>query len=86
MNTHSKLLVVGTWIVAAVVVGCGGSAHQLNTLARENLQCDHNIVFTHIDDKTQRANGCGRQATFVQLCDVEGECNWMRDNTTQRSK
>jgi hypothetical protein len=63
-----------------LLVACGGgSMHQLNQLARDDLQCDHNLVFTKVDEKTRKVDGCGKTRTYVEVCDAQQECRWVQD-------
>jgi hypothetical protein len=60
----------------------GGSMQQLNQLARDDLQCEHNLMFTKIDEKTRKAEGCGKTRTYVEVCDAKEECRWVQDTGT----
>jgi hypothetical protein len=50
-----------------------------------DLDCTEPLGVTNIDDKTRGVRGCGRQATYVELCDapvgiVRRTCVWVKDN------
>jgi hypothetical protein len=75
-----KIFYVVAMVLCTGIAACGGSMHQLNTLARDDLQCDHNLMFTRIDDKTRRAEGCGKSATYTEVCNAKDECSWVRDH------
>jgi hypothetical protein len=69
-------------LVLLVLTACGGSMHQLNQLARDDLQCDHNLVITKVDEKTRKVDGCGKSRTYVEACDAQEECRWVQDSGT----
>jgi len=50
--------------------------------AAYDLDCTEPMGVTHIDAKTRGVRGCGRQATYVQLCDAPVDnpmrsCAWV---------
>jgi len=50
-----------------------------------DLGCAEPLGVTNIDDRTRGVRGCGRQATYVQLCDapvdvVTRSCVWLKDD------
>jgi hypothetical protein len=75
-----------TWFPFALffVLACGSSFP--NQLARDDLQCPGNLIFTRIDDRTQKVNGCGKEVTYVEVCDAEDKCNWVRDSEVRRTQ
>jgi hypothetical protein len=50
-----------------------------------DLNCAEPMAVTKLDAKTRGVRGCGRQATYVQLCDgpadnVTRSCVWVMNN------
>jgi hypothetical protein len=78
MRTTAALSI---WIAATA---CGGSMTELNTLARDDLQCDSNLTFTKVDEGTRIASGCGKEVTYTEQCDAKDECHWVRDSDVRR--
>lgn len=67
--------------------GCGGAfgdedLASLKTRASFDFDCPKSQIKTvTIDDRTRGVNGCGRRATYVQVCDrpsrLEENCTWV---------
>ena len=89
------VLVVGSCLV---VVGCATPltvpAWEITRLlnrASYDLECaGSQLQMTTIDDKTRSVYGCGRQATYVQLCDAPvydpaRSCVWVMNNGSRDS-
>ena len=68
-----------------LVVGCGGTMRELNTLARDDLKCDSNLTFTKVNEGTRIASGCGKEVTYTEQCDKSDECHWVRDSEVRRT-
>jgi hypothetical protein len=52
--------------------------------ASHDLECADALQVTRLDAKTRDVRGCGRQATYVQLCDAPENldtrgCVWVRN-------
>jgi len=84
MRMHRTALLLTTSTVLALAA-CSGTMRELNTLARDDLKCDSNLVFTNVDDKTRIASGCGKEVTYVEQCDANDECHWVRDSEVRRT-
>ena len=86
------LLAAGSFAAAAGCATAGPSAaerrkdRQLVKRAAFDLDCPTEPVsITRIDEKTRGVRGCGRQATYVELCDgpadnVTRSCVWVMNN------
>jgi len=72
-------------LVIALLAGCSGSMRELNTLARDDLKCDANLTYTKVDAKTRIASGCGKEVRYVEQCDAQQECHWVRDSDVHRT-
>jgi len=81
-------------LVAMSVMGCatgGPSAtellqtRKLVNRAAYDLDCAEPLGVTEIDANTRGVRGCGRQATYVLICDAPVDhplrsCVWMNDS------
>lgn len=88
-----------TWVVAtlaALLAGCAAHATQSQLINRAafDLQCDADAIsVVEIDDLTRGARGCGRQATYVEICDgaknggnsSQTKCTWVM-NTANKTE
>jgi hypothetical protein len=72
-------------MVLLLAAACGGSMTELNTLARDDLKCDSNLMFTKVDEQTRIASGCGKEITYTEQCNAKDECHWSRDSEVRRT-
>jgi hypothetical protein len=90
MRGGLRLLVAGSFLGALACATAPSSSELLQNLrlvkrASFDLDCTEPLGVTNIDDKTRGVRGCGRQATYVELCDapvgiVRRTCVWVKDN------
>jgi hypothetical protein len=69
------------------VAGCGGALEDedlttLKTRASFDFDCPKSQIKTvTLDDRTRGVQGCGRRATYVQICQHQGmtneDCTWV---------
>ncbi len=65
-----------TALSACIVMA--SSQNQLVRRAQFDLQCaNEELAFTPIDNRTQGVSGCGRQATYVEVCQPGSSCTWV---------
>lgn len=78
--------ILGFITVAIAVSGCamGATTAQLRTRASFDLQCPAGAIdVVAIDDHTRGVQGCGTQATYVEVCRACAngypacECTWV---------
>jgi hypothetical protein len=66
--------------------GCGGApVENLVARAQFDLSCpEQEIRVTKIDDRTRGITGCGRRATYIEVCDMTGwgpmNCRWVANS------
>lgn len=82
------MLVLGSLLSVAGCATTGATSRlsqedrQLMKRAAFDLDCAEPMHITRIDAKTRGVRGCGRRATYVQLCDAPGisfavHCAWL---------
>lgn len=64
-------------------VGCGGaSVTKLRTRAAFDMNCNESqIAMYRLNAQTIGVRGCGKQATYVESCNVNHSCNWIMNNS-----
>ena len=74
-------------LIAAVVLFGAGCRHGLTPNERllNRASFDFNCAqgeldLTEIDHKTRGVRGCGRQATYVEVCDARMKCTWIMNH------
>jgi hypothetical protein len=61
-----------------VLSGCGASLQQLKTRAAIDLDCDSTqLTLQEIDVGTQRVDGCGKRALYVQMFNNNRFPTWL---------
>lgn len=84
-------LAAATFVALAAAtgsLGCNVSNLQLQTRAASDLKCERSAVTLHtIGEHTYAATGCGRQARYVEICEiaspalnVRSDCRWVRND------
>ncbi|MBI4820654.1 MAG: hypothetical protein HY791_30600 [Deltaproteobacteria bacterium] len=78
-------------IAAGVLTGaCGATREQLVKRASFDLNCPAEQLEVHeLDGRTNGIRGCGRQATYVEQCEVvqgsRGNCTWIMNTDAEPS-
>jgi hypothetical protein len=92
---YTHVMSKATWLAAVLVVvlaGCAVHATQAQLVNRAafDLNCDAAAIsIVEIDELTRGARGCGRQATYVEVCDGpkygnssnNTKCTWVMNTT-----
>lgn len=76
MKTEALLLA----IVFSTAAGCGASFEQLQSRAGFDFECPPAAITAHtMDDETTIAQGCGKEAVYVEHCtgNNHSRCTWM---------
>jgi hypothetical protein len=72
---------------ALVAAGCASTSSHDRLLKRAafDLHCTKDeLSVTRLDSKTRGVRGCGRQATYLQVCELPNnpfaECSWVMNS------
>ncbi len=64
-----------------LVAGCAASIDQLAKRASFDLDCPReDLHYRELDAQTMGVRGCGRQATYVEVCRSGENCTWVMNN------
>ncbi len=80
------LFVLAATLALALTPGCGGyGLEALEEKASFDLRCPRErLRWKRLGNGSQGVRGCGRQATYVELCrDFNSDCKWIKDSETQ---
>jgi hypothetical protein len=62
-------------------MGCRPTADQLARRAAFDLKCERaKLRYVLLDDRTVGVDGCGKRATYVEVCPTGNECTWIMNN------
>lgn len=69
-------------LTLSLASGCGAPVENLVTRAQFDLDCPERELRVHtLDDKTRGVTGCGKRATYIEMCDMTGmgpiNCRWV---------
>jgi hypothetical protein len=72
-------------VMALGAAACGPNLQSLRTRAAFDLQCNQQVDIVDIDKRTKGVVACGKQATYVENCQVTRwggglECTWIRNS------
>jgi hypothetical protein len=80
MKTATPLL-----LLAALGSGCAAPIEGLVARAQFDLSCpEADLRIVTLDSKTRGVTGCGRKATYLEVCDMTGwgpmNCRWVANS------
>jgi hypothetical protein len=78
------------WLVtiSLMAAGCGATDEQLHARAAVDLDCRPEAISSqYLDSSTRIANGCGKQAVYVETCSDKDRliCTWMLNSAIRPS-
>lgn len=94
---HLAVILVG--LVGVLESGCAGTGkgarHPVRQRAPFDLRCDADeLSYERLDERTIGVSGCGKNATYVELCHdrihalgrfvaTEEECQWVMNSSAR---
>ena len=75
--------------LSGALLGCGSSAGPLEARAAHDLNCSQDqVVVTELGGKSYGVSGCGKKATYTEVCtpkpgSFSGDCDWSQSSQPQ---
>ena len=72
----------GVWValIASGMLGCASGPHPAIPIAAKAFPCQEKALTLHkIYPRMVRVEGCGKEATFVEVCQgygIDAKCGW----------